>query len=601
MPAPEAIPSYGLKWPPNTPHLHRHNYCALHNLGNGSVWHRKQIISAFWPDYQWSRWSERRLRGTAERKWVTWLGPGSSAKSTDAAIQGIQYWLELPDATAVIACSTTMKMLRKRIWSEFSTWHQRIPKGFGNVGELIDSDTMIRWKKGDTKNGIFGMAVEEGPVEEVINNLIGIHTERVWLIIDEMQGIREAILKATANMSKNKEFRFLGIGNPEGRSNPLVRYSEPIGGWESVEAGVSEEWDTHGGPVPGNGLCQAFDGRKSPADDSPTERQRLSFMINKDWIANHIKSVHGNENDPSVWAQCYGFPPPLGIENTVLDEAIVQTFRVREKAVWTHGFRLWASLDPAFEGGDRRVLKVGRFGQVEDQGDPQKGVTMFGLGKMRWVIETSETIDVPVDTTSKEPIHYQIVAYVVKQLRERKITPEFFGVDSSGEGGALCSIFRKEFGEIIEIEFGGKPTERVVNEGGLKTCSEAYDRRVTELHLQVREFAMANSLRGVPEQTIKELCARRTEYRNGKTRVESKGSRVENGIKIKGFKDRMGYSPDDSDATACGVEVCRQHGAIASADGPGFDQTENTWNKQVQETSEEFDSCYSKGYDYSDA
>ena len=217
----------------------------------------------------------------------------------DAAVFGLEYWLQAPDRTAVIVCSTTMKMLRMRIWSYVTHYHQSIVKQKHDyVGELIDSMTRIRWRPGDDKNGVFGIAVEEGPIEETINNLIGIHTERVLLIIDEGQGIREAILRATKNMAKNPRFDFLMMGNPDSIHAPLVRESEPIDGWDSVVRGETEEWETLGGPVAGNGLCQFFDGRKSPADASPEERRRLPFLINRDWIAAHLKSVHGNLNDP---------------------------------------------------------------------------------------------------------------------------------------------------------------------------------------------------------------------------------------------------------------------------------------------------------------
>ena len=208
----EEIPDFGIEWPRNTSLLSRHNYCAFHNRGKGSYYHRKELISTLWPkDYAWHRWNERRLRSVCDHSWVTWLGPGGSAKTTDAAVFALQYWLEAPNETAVIVCSTTMKMLRKRIWGQVAAYHQKLPQNIGPVGELLDSDTMIRWRKGDPKNGIFGMAVEEGPIEEVMNNLIGIHTTRVWLILDEMQGVRQAIMLAANNIAKNPVAKMLGI------------------------------------------------------------------------------------------------------------------------------------------------------------------------------------------------------------------------------------------------------------------------------------------------------------------------------------------------------------------------------------------------------
>ncbi len=129
------------------PTIQRHQFCAFHGLGD-VAFHRKERIKILWPQYEWHRWSDRRLEGLSKYHWNVWFGPSASGKTSDAAITGVEYWLEAPDRTAVIACSTTMKMLRMRIWGQIARWHQGLPKGIGHVGELLDSVTRIRWKQG---------------------------------------------------------------------------------------------------------------------------------------------------------------------------------------------------------------------------------------------------------------------------------------------------------------------------------------------------------------------------------------------------------------------------------------------------------------------
>lgn len=589
------IPSYGLSWPPGISHIQRHLYCARYNRGKGRFFHRKEIIKALWPDYAFNKWSERRLKSTCEHNWVTWMGPGNTGKSTDAAIFALEYWLEAPFETAVIVCSTTMKMLRKRIWSEISRWHQLLPKGVGNVGELIDSDTMIRWQKGDAKNGIFGMAVEEGPIEEVLNNLIGIHTTRVWLLLDEMQGTRAAILRATDNMSKNPEFKFTGMGNPEG-DDPLTHESEPIGGWEVVQRLVTEGWPTLGGPMEENGRCEFFNGWLSPAITEPDGAKKFPYLLQKSQILGHLKRVHGNENDASFLSQSVGWPTFLGVESTVLDSVIVEKFKCTKPTVWTHGFKQGAALDPAFGGGDRKILQFFRYGEVEDQGDPET-IQMFNMCRRRWVVEMREWLDVPIDVESAEPVHYQIQGYVTKACKLKNIKPEDFALDSSGEGGGLKAIFDREWGEVVGVEFGGNPSERPIEEGTMKTAREEYDTRSSELNMAVRRFAMADGLRGLSEEAKTQFCARKTTYRNKKTRVEPKTSRSKGAEK--GFKDRMGYSPDHADAVAIACELAMQLGAVPLS--AGLAPAETSWDKKAQETSNEFDdSNYLNSYDYSE-
>lgn len=570
------LPSFGIQWPSwaNTL-IGRHMACARENMGRGSLYHRRAIIQALWPnDYEWSDWNERRLAGFCSHYWNTWLGPAASGKSTDAARIALAYWLEAPHETSVVIVSTTHQMLRRRIWSEVVRYFKSIPRTVTWTLEdgrafkeevvsgpsLLDSVTMIRWQEGDPKHGIFGIAVEQGPIEDAVNNIFGIHPRRYLLVLDELQGIPEAIIAGTSNITKNQESRGLGMGNPMSMMNPLVKESEPLGGWDSVVRGETPRWETLGGFFKGNGLCQFFDGRKSPAITDPDGVRKFPKIINQEQIDNHLKGLRGNANDPFFWAQSIGWPPPVGTEQTVIDEAIASTFRLRQRAVWTVNPRKWSSLDPSFEGGDKKVLTLGRVGEITDA----EGT--------RWQIGCDEQIDVQIDAASNVPLHYQIAYWVRDYLVARGYKPEEFALDSTGEGGGLYSIFCQEWGQVVAVEFGGKPSEMRVNQFSDKTADEEYLNRAAELNFQFREFALGNGLRGVPEDVIHQAVHRRTETKNTKRRVEPKGMRVIAGQKVKGFKDRMGFSPDHMDSFCVGIELCRQMGAVAAVkDAPAAD------------------------------
>jgi hypothetical protein len=87
---------------------------------------------------------------------------------------------------------------------------------------------------------------------------------------------------------------------------------------------------------------------------------------------------------------------------------------------------------------------------------------------------------------------------------------------------------------------------------------------------------MSNGLRGLPEEAERQLCARRTFFKNAKWCVEPKTAPSG---KDKGFKQRLGFSPDHSDSLAIGVEVCRIHGA--------FPALQNTVAPEPREPEEE--------------
>lgn len=585
-PQPEYVEHYGFHLPAQMPEVQRHIWHCYHGKSSAPIaWHREQVIHSLWPtEFIFHDWSTRRIEAFSICNWCVWTGCAGIGKSSDAAALAIQWWLEAPHISAVIICSTSVKMLRKRVWSDVSRLHQQLPAGHG---ELIDSDTMIRWRAGDTKNAIFGMAVEEGSVDEVINNLIGIHTHRVLLILDECQGIREAILQATRNMAKNPVFKFLAMGNPERKLDPLGRLAEPIGGWDSIKHRETKFWEIHPGSAEGKGRCDSFVVYDSPAYKDENFAKRNPWMTNRKQYEQDLRACRGNEKDPKFQSQTVGWWPDMGMENTVLDEAICVMFKVQEKAVWTHGFRQAAAFDPAFEGGDRKVIKIGRFGEADEITNRNDEV-WDAARRNRWVIEVRETIDVPIDSGSDVSLDFQIADFVVKTCKDRGIPSSFFGMDVSGRGQSLKAIIEDKWAPVIGVHFGGFPSDDPVNGGDGMTCRETYDRKCTELHMQVREFALSNGLRGLTNQSVKEHCSRRTELRNKKQTVESKGTRMVDGKKVKGFKERLGHSPDESDTDAILVAVCRQHGAVASL-GESTGSVANTGlNELAQEISDDW-------------
>jgi hypothetical protein len=368
------------------------------------------------------------------------------------------------------------------------------------------------------------------------------------------------------------------MGNPDSLTNPLGRESEPVNGWDSVVAAETEEWETHGGPTPGRGLCQFFDGRKSPADDSPEDRKRLFWLMNTDKREGILKGCRGNENDPRYWQMGIGWPPPMGVISTVLDASIIQKFNCRKPPVWTQGRKDWASLDPSFEGGDKCVLTIGQCGETEYS------------GPLRWMISITEQVEVPINAKSDDPVDYQIVQWVKEYLTSKGISAGRLAIDSSGRGRSLLSIFRTEFGPVMGVEFGGSPSESNVA-GKDKTAKEEYDRRSSELNFNVREFALSDGLRGLPETAEKQFCARRTYYKNKKYCVEPKTVRA--GTGEKGYKQRMGHSPDHSDSVAIGVALCKEvFGAQPAMDDQVREATVDAdeWFDQTKKQADEYSS-----------
>lgn len=556
--------------------------------------HRREIIRTLWPEHvlAYHYWTDRRIKSVAEHDFVMWMGGGGIGKTVDAAAIALEYWLEDPSNTAVIVCSTTKEMLRTRIWGQLVKLHSLLPRE-AKIGTLLDTACFIRVGddkneefKGDWLNGIRGIAIQDGPVEEAISNLVGMHTGRVFVILDEAQGVREAIMAAIPNLLKNPESKMLIMGNPADFNSLLCRYGAPIDGWDSIPK-FSEEWETQTWGYKGTGIGLYFDGYKSPAVLDPVWGKLHPWMTSQEQIDQHLwsKAVNGNENDPGFMVQTRGWPPSKGIEVTLLDASIVHTFHCQKPPVWTHGKTASGVLDPAYGGGDRAILQFGHRGWVEQE--PEDG------GK-RWVIGFNDTIEIPIDAESETPIDHQIARYAIEQCKRRNIQPDEVSVLSAGRGAAIVSIMREEWGPVNAIEEGGAPSERKV--GPLnKTAKEIYDTRASELGFLLREFALGNGIRGLPQKAEEQLCKRRTFNQKGKSCMEpktgSKGRTDEKGRPVKGFKERLGYSPDHADACQAFTEHCRIKGAT-----PGTGNSSPQAKKDQRQQAQEIDAMYQDGY-----
>lgn len=581
-----------MDFPVHLTELNRRIYCARTGQGNVHQWeHFKWLAQKIAPQHSWNYWTDRRFKGFCEYNYTIWMAGGGTGKTTDAALFALVYWMIAPHQTAIVVCSTTKEMLRARIWGQIVKFFTRMPLDIKHqflpppcqqfpdgTGDLLDSQCQIRFLVGDSINVIKGVAIQDGPVEEAVNNIIGQHTTRVFWLLDEMQGVRAAIMDAIPNLLKNPEPKFHGMGNPQSLTSMLCRYAEPKEGWKSIPK-FTEEWDIDSQGYPGIGRAFFFDGRKSPAVLDPEWGKANPWMLNQAQIDNHLNSgrVSGDESHPDFMWQTIGWPPDKGLEQTVLDQSIVQTFLCTEKPVWTEGFTQFAALDPAYNGGDDAILQIMRRGLVKEEGNPE-----------RWVIAGVEQINVPISSDSEVPIDYQVVNYCRDECKKRGIPSHEFAVASAGRGGGLKSIFEMEWGPVNGIEEGGSPSERVVDERG-RTARQSYNTRASELCFAIRDFALGNGLRNVPEEVISQACSRLTFYLNGKWCAEpktaTKGLQEAKGQGAKGFKQRLGRSPDHLDSWSIGLEHARQKGAV-----PSFGQSSplkaEEWNRSVAKEAE---------------
>lgn len=555
---------YGVKWKPHLDPLSIELLAFSRRMGNGRLFHLKQVIAMCWPDRIWHDWTERRMDGLDRYDFVSWAGAASTGKTDDAALYAMAWWLSDPLNSTVILTSTTAGMIRKRAWSSI----QRLYWGFCAdnkrlglqkyifPGDLLDSVMTLRAQfpdgRKDHKSALFAKAVKEGNTSKAAADIQGIHNRRILVIIDEATETPPAIFDVLPNlMAGAKEFQLIVIANPASRLDQHGRFSEPLKGWNSV--GIDdEEWETvvqlNGKP----GLCQRFDGEKCPNVIEP--RAEYRFLMSRNVLEGYRSKL--GPRDPRFWKWARGFWPPSGTCITVMDELDVMQHGGMDKVTYLTRRTAVAGLDPGF-GGDDCVLVLGSVGDVQ--------------GISGSVIQIEQEVIVQSDATSKESVDYQIAHQVMALCKAANVRPENFACDSTGTGRGVFAVLHEEWSNRIKrVEFGGAASNLPAAEDDTRPGKEVYDRRVTELWFSARTLLRSGRLKGLSLEIVREFTNRTYDTKRDMVRIQTKEE----------MRGQYGRSPDHADAVAVLIDGVRQSGYAGRFDSSAGGG--EAWRKQVE-------------------
>ncbi len=525
-----------------------------HQTGLSPYQHLRRAAEILVPDSLWHPWREDRFKslcddddaykiGDVTIRNQAWAGPASAGKTNDAAFFAYLYWLAAPDITYVILTSTSRKKIQQRAWSVIQECHlaaSSILVEGDSCGHLLNSTMELQAEKGDSKHAIFAQAIEGGEVNKAVQNLLGVHAPRICVIIDEAPGTPEPIYHTISNMLKGaQEVVIISIGNgPQTRLDCFSRVCTPLAGWDSITVD-SSKWKTAARPefqLP-PGVCLHFDGTKSP--NVIAKKTIFPFLYTyEDWL--RVKDDPDAQRTVSFWSQDRGFWPPEGFVNTLLTVELIERCGARGKVAFDGATTPIGGLDSGF-GGDKCILRFGRLGHTRSGAQ---------------AVQLDERIEIPILVDARDsdgkpvPAEYQIAERVEREARLRGVAPMNFGIEATGTGRGAAAVLTQEWGEVIWVESGGRPSELMASEEDERPAREVYDRRITELWFSVQAFVKGKQLGGLLEDDVQQFCARTYVFQSKKYSIEKKED----------LKLRIGRSPDDADSVAVVIEVARQRG-----------------------------------------
>lgn len=484
-----------------------------------------------------SRWTEEHAQDwTHEKFCITW-GCAASSKSNDLGLFAVLDWITDPTETLTILASTTSDMLQLRSFESVMRYFRLLKRNprFEIPGKeskqrlaIINDDQSDTSAETTVKASVKGVAVQKGSVEEARANLQGAHLPYVRLIADELSQMKEAAMEARHNLSIGcKDFRFVGLCNPDSLNDLAGQYSVPVGGWASVDENT-EFWRTRWGCV------RHHNGFNSPAITDVKGEEKFPHLIKQSDIQKILDEHSGNADVPAVWTMVKGFPPPMGLTNTVLSEKMAVAYKMTESVDWAQDYLVLAALDPAFTSdGDDAILQVA-----------QLGMSVNGTLTLQY----TDSYKLIIEASSTRPVVYQISDQVRAIQQKHGFHFSHLAVDDSGTQSVADVIENESGSKVFRVNFSWRPTELPVSTVNPTPAKNVYLNRITEYYFSLVEYAAKGQIRGMPSAALAQMCQRKLVPGKRLKQLESK----------RDMKKRIKRSPDNADAAVLIAGLLRE-------------------------------------------
>lgn len=516
-------------------------------IGNGLYFHAKQFQQVVWPEKAWHRWNKLLLSEFCRSRITGILGPANSGKTHESACFGLTMFWANPTATTVMMSSTDSRSLELRVWGELKKYIGLAQETWDPPGRLIASRQMYvaagteddaeDGKPEDFRNGCVGIPCMQGNTFVGLGKYVGVKNETIILIADEASLMGTAFFDAISNLNKNKGFRAIVLGNPKDPTDCLGLICEPhtsLGGYEGIEQGLKTQvWKCRRAKT----HCVQLVGTDSPNFDVPEGTpEPYPFLIGREAIKADL-DYYGEDN-LHFQMMDLGVMPRNAQSRRVITRQLCEVHHAMEEVQWLDTrTKDLIGLDASYSsvGGDRTVLTHLRIGVGDDK-----------LWMVAYVVPP-----IIVPTHGGDSPEDQIALFVRDYCTKNLIIPGRVFFDSTGRATLMNSFARKWSSEVVPVEFGGYPSNRIVSDSIRKMAKDYYGKKVSELWFTVRHIIEAGQMRKMPLNAIEEGCLREWGMgQRGKIDVEPKEN----------TKKRLGRSPDIFDSLAAGIEGARQMG-----------------------------------------
>lgn len=469
------------------------------------------------------------------------LGAAAMGKTYTLICYCLLDWLRDPEYTEIKVISTTGGHAKSQ---SFSTLQRLYGAAIVPLPGLA-MDGFVGLNPKDRHSAITLVAIPQG--EDGRGVLQGFHPvprsrahpqfgsmSRVRALLDEAEEIPSGVWEGVSNLLASawgaEAVKVYCATNPRDVTSKLAQLAEPTTGWTTLNMDSDKEWLSAE-----RWQVMRLDG----IDCENVQGRELIFPGFLTWEGYQKFALELGGHSPKYLTFGRGMYPLAALQNTLIPYSLLETtvgqFIFDQRAIGCSG------IDLAFEGGDRIIVFVGRYGRAIGF-TPLNGAAILWK-KSRYVVQADQYYEMPKEKT------IALASSIETRLKGLKVHPDWTTCDRTGVGTGTHDALCEQWSPMVRGVMWGAES------GGYKLLAddhdfsvEIYDGVATEMYARVRKFLEFGFLAFAPQimtpQLFKELSGRRYQPApkgpSGKPRIRLEPK--------KEFKRRLGWSPDIADA-----------------------------------------------------
>ncbi len=212
-------------------------------------------------------WSKQRevLEAVRDERRVAVKSGNGLGKDFTAAV-AVLWYLQCHDPAIVLSTAPTFRQVRHVLWRQIHSLYRRAAGRLG--GTMLDT----RWDLAEDRYAL-GLSATDA------DQFQGFHSENMFVVVDEAEGVDEAIYEAVEAVMTSANPRLLLIGNPTTTSGGFHRaFHREIGIYKTITISALDSPNVQKGGIDIPGLTTAAwveERRAMWGEDSPLFRARV--------------------------------------------------------------------------------------------------------------------------------------------------------------------------------------------------------------------------------------------------------------------------------------------------------------------------------------